>query len=446
MKRWIIVLLVLCLFIPAIALGEAKKDEGPIDIVMVHGFGDYYKFIWDRFEAEHPEAQVVYVPKGSGVVAVDVLLAAKEPPNLFFSTPGGVGKFLIPGFALALNEENIPEIGQFKEGALDPYIRDGKVYALPVTVAVNAFAINLTLAEKVGFDVPDRDYLTIDEFVTFSKLIKDSGIPDTFGTAIWAANTGSQGVTFQWFASFGATFFENSDYTKTTINSPEGLQALKFMKYMLDEGFIPPEAGVLDDDEGLALFARGEQGGQWMRAGGMLTMITNAVKQGMLDEPFDLVFMTWPSNFNNGVPMTSGGNTGMVIDSGDDQINALSCRLLELMTGPDAQSKTIAPGAGYVTRYDALEPPQDPWPESVPLNMEVYEASKLYDPGFKHYTKISDLYGKYGSYDIGASTPYAGAIATAWLTVVQPYFAGDISAEDALADFEAKINKIVSGE
>lgn len=444
MKRWIIVLLVLCLFIPAIALGEGKKEE-PIEITMVHGFGDYYTFIWDRFEAE-TGAEIIYVPKGGGVVAVDVLIAAKEPPNLFFSTPGDVGKFIIPGFTLELTEENIPEIGQFKKGALDPYTRDGKVYALPVTVAVNAFAINLTLAEKVGFDVPDRDYLTIDEFTAFSKLIRDSGIKDTFGTAIWAGNPGSQGVTFQWFAAFGATFFENSDYTKTTINSPEAVQTMKYIKYMLDEGFIPPEAGVLDDDEGLGLFARGQQGGQWMRAGGMLTMITNAVKQGMLDEPFDLVFMTWPSNYNAGVPMTSGGNTGMVIDSGDPEINRLACRFLEMMTGPDAQSRTIAPGAGYVTRYDALEPPQDVWPESINVIQEAYEKAKGYDPGFVHYTKISELYEAYGSYDIGGSTPFSGAIAQTWLTVIQPYLAGETTAEDAIADFEVKINKIIVGE
>jgi len=448
MKKLILVLLCLSLFV-SVAFADRGKEE-PIKIIMIHGYADYYQPMLDEWSAEHPEAEFVWVPKGSGIVAAEALIAAKEPPNLFIATPGGIGKYLVPGFAAELSQ--YLDLSDFKDGAYDIFVRDGGVYGLPVTYAVNAFSINLTLAEAVGIDISrylDRDMLSIEEFTQFCQAIKDNAPEGYYGTAIWAGNRGSQQINLHWLTAFGATVFENGDYTKTTLNSPEAAQGMNYMKFLVDSGFAPPEAPVLDDDEAIAIWASGKIGGLWARAGGWLGMIDNAVSQGMSDsdERHDHMFMTWP--VADGVksnPMSFGGAAGLVIATGDPEIDALAASLLDTMTGADAQMKTIAPGAGYTTRHSALQPPQDNWPASAHVNMETYNAATEYDEGFEQYTKISDLWDEYGPLDLGQSTVYNSALTAEWLAVFQPFMLGEITAEEALATFEKKYNKILAGE
>ena len=456
MKKVILVLLCLALFVP-MAFANKGKDE-KIKIVLVHGYADFYQRAWTEWEAEHPEAELVWVPKGGGVVASDALIAAKVPPNVFMATPGEVGKYLIPGFALKLDD--YVDLSDFLPGSLDIYNREGGTYAIPVTVAVNAFDINLTLAEAVGIDTSEyrnRDYLSIEEFTQFCMAIRDKAPEGYYGTAIWAGNLGSQQVNWHWLSAFGATFFENGDYSKVTINSPEAVQGMEYMKFLVDSGFAPPEAPVLDDDEAIAIWASGKIGGLWARAGGWLSMIDSALSQGMSDsgERQEHVFQTWP--VADGVeknPLSYGGMAGLVIATGDEQIDALAADLLDHFTDRSAQTKTIAPGAGYVTRYSAIEPPQDVWPEWTDVTygpdgtggiLGQYEAALDYDPGFKHYTRISELWNEYGGLDVGISTIYFEALKQEWLKVFQPFMTGDITAEEALSTLEREMNKILAG-
>jgi len=392
---------------------EKEKDKDDyLPIVLVHGYADYYQKWLDEFEAENPGVKAVWLPKGGGIVAVDAF-----------------------------------DLSDFKDGALDIYMRGDEVLGLPVTVAVNAFDVNLSLAARVGFEVPDADYLTIDQFLEYCECIKRYGDGGEYGTAIWAGNLGSQAINWHWLSAFGAKFYEGGDYSRTVLNSPEAVKGMNFMKMLVDEGYAPMEAAVLDDDEAIAMWASGKIGGLWARAGGWLGMIDNAIKQGMSDEKFEHVFMTWPvAEGVDGNPLSYGGAAGMVIAHDSEEENVLAAKLLDKMTGSGAQSRTIAPGAGYVTRHSALEPPQDEWPEWCNIIEENYEKAKVNDPGFKHYTKIGKLYNKYGGLDTGASTVYHQAMGQEWLKIFQPFMTGDISAEEALATFEREFNKVLAGE
>lgn len=433
MKKTIVLLVVLLLVAGfAIGKGQAEGIE-KTKIILVHGYADFYQPMMDQYEAENPQAELVWVPKGGGVVAVDALIAAREKPNVFMSTPGELGKFLLPGFAVELTDEYIEDIGDFKDGALDIYYREGQLLALPVLVSLNAFDINLTLAKEAGIAIPAEvpDAMTTDEFVEFSQAIKALGKEGVYGTAIWAGNRGSQQCNWHWLSAFGGKFYEAGDYSKTVLNSPESVKGLNYIKMLVEEGYAPPEAPVLDDDEGIAFWAAGKMGGLWARAGGWLTMIDNAVKQGMIEERFEHVFMTWPVGPGVEVnPLSYGGAAGMVIDSGDKETNILAAKLLDIMTGAAAQAKTIGPGAGYGTR------------KSIP----ALDINPDYDPGGKHYWRISELYDRAGGLDLGYSTTYMSAMGGEWLSVFQDFMTSKVSAEEALATFEEKFNKVLAGE
>jgi glucose-1-phosphate thymidylyltransferase len=55
-------------------------------------------------------------------------------------------------------------------------VLDGKLLGLPVTVAVNALDVNLTLAREAGIAIPAEvpDAMTIDEFTRFALILGDN--------------------------------------------------------------------------------------------------------------------------------------------------------------------------------------------------------------------------------------------------------------------------------
>lgn len=431
MKR--ILLLVLCfilVFAFVFAGGEKEKERVKIVIVLHPGHAEAYKGLFDTWIAAHPGVDFKWVDKGARTDAIDALIAAGTPPNLYMATPQEVGRFLIPDFALEVTDKNV--LKDYMPGTLDIYTREGKMLALPMSMPYNAFDINLTLAEKVGFKVPDRHFLTIDEFLQFSELIKQKA-PGHYGTAIWTS--GSAVVNFQWYASFGAKLFKKGDYTKTVINSPEALKAVKFMKMLYDKGYIPPEAGVMIDDEMVAMWASGKLGGAWARAGGWLGMMYSAVDQGLLDKPFEHRFMSWPKAEGvDKVPGTFGGAAVVAIATGNKRTDALALDFLAMITGAEAQTIMIGPGSGYKTRYSAKQPP------------DVDLEAPVYDPGFLHYQKIFELLQENGLYDTGETTLINRAIGSEHMRLLQELFAGNLTPKKFLDTFEAKINSLLAGE
>ena len=403
---------------------EVVAEEGKIyEIVLAHGYASYYQQTMDRYEAETPNAKIKWV---SGD-AIDPLFAAGDPPNVYMKTPGGVGKYLIPGYALELNADNVGNLGDFMPEALEMYYREGALLALPVCVAVNALDINLTLAEKVGFEVPDRDFLYVDEVLDFFGLIK-ANAPGCYGTAIYAGNSGSQGVNVNWFSGFGATLFENGDYSHTTINSPEALAALEFIRTIIESGYAEPNSEVLDDDETLGYWARGRYGLHWSRAGGMLGMIDGAVSEGLLDEPFEHRFMSFPrARGVDKAPLTFGGAAGLVIKSGDDVEDALAAKLLSYMCGAIPQTRTIRGGGNYPTIKTAVMP----------------AGACIGDPGCIENDRVYQIWQDNGLYDLGYTTLIFDGMMQEWLLLWQDFVVGKIEPQKFLDDWEEAINKLL---
>lgn len=395
-----------------------------IEVTLAHGFASYYQPVLDQFARDFPNVDVNWV-KGD---VVDGLFALETPPNVFMATPGGVGKYLIPGYALELTDENIADLSDYKPGTLDAYVREGELLAIPVCIAVNALNINLTMAEYVGFDVPSRDFLTIDEVLEFFELIKQKAPDGYYGTAIFAGNGGSQQANINWLAGFGATMFEDGDYSKTTINSPETLAALEFIKYIVDSGYTEPYSEVLDDDETLSYWGQGRYGLHWMRAGGMFNILLGAVEQGLIPEAFDNRFMSYPrAPGTKAAPMTFGGMAGLVIKSGDDEVDLMAAKLLDYMSGGVVQSMTVRGGGNYATRYSAVPP----------------AGACVADPGCVHNDKIREIWDNNGLYDLGDTTLVFGGIIQKWLTLLQDLVTDNITPRRMLDEWEIEINRLI---
>ncbi len=127
----------------------------------------------------------------------------------------------------------------FEQSALEVAKVDGKQVALPWTLASVGMVFNPSLLEKAGVtEVP----ATIAEFEDALSKLKASN-PELIPYALETKN-----VDFvAWLWTFGGKVFDENE--NVTINSPEGVATLEWMKSLLDHGYIRMDLSRFDARE-----------------------------------------------------------------------------------------------------------------------------------------------------------------------------------------------------
>ena len=152
-------------------------------------------------------------------------------------------------------DEVLPEAA--KSDLLDAFVKsgtyDGKLYGFPDLSSARAFFYNTAIFEKAGIAQPPT---TWDEFEAAAKKIK--ALND--GTIPYALPLGpeeSQGEFSMWL------FNNSGDWKKDgswTINSPENVEALTFLKKITDEKLTQNNPGKTNRADAFNLFKSGKVG------------------------------------------------------------------------------------------------------------------------------------------------------------------------------------------
>lgn len=149
------------------------------------------------------------------------------------------------------------------EGGFDGMVLEGSIYAMPVAGRTLEMIYNACHFEEVGITAPPSNP---EEWLDAARKLaqKDSaGNTTRYGTSLMNA---SEDPTFEtllmWTIAHGGSF-ATEDGT-WTIDSPEVVAALTFMKTLYDEGLVP--RGIKEADQ-RTLFATGRTSmtidGQW---------------------------------------------------------------------------------------------------------------------------------------------------------------------------------------
>lgn len=142
--------------------------------------------------------------------------------------------------------ENIPDY------VLEQFKYNGKIYALPYLVNIQHFYVNNEILKKAGFDHPPK---TLEEMVYQAKVIKEKGILEYPIVDSWV-NEEVLMCEFTWLlGAFGGDYYQG-DTIK--INTKEAVNALSFMKKLLDEGLINPLSLEFKEDDILDVFINGD--------------------------------------------------------------------------------------------------------------------------------------------------------------------------------------------
>ena len=137
--------------------------------------------------------------------------------------------------------------GEFFQSTLNVVRFNGKIAAIPFTGSSQVMYYRKDLLEKAGIASYPK---TWEEFREFSKKVTDpkNGIYGA-GIGYGSANSDSEWLTRSMIASFGGSIFDETG-KKIVLNSPETLEAIKYIKALFTEDKTTPPAAMGWDSGG----------------------------------------------------------------------------------------------------------------------------------------------------------------------------------------------------
>ena len=253
--------------------------------------------------------------------------------------------------------------GRLKADAVNGLQYQGKLIALPWTLAPAGFWYNKQVMAKAGLD-PDKPPRTIDELMSAMATIKKSQ-PDVIPLALDTTNRPfSLQSNWPWMATFGATPLAAS---KGRADSPEMKRYLTWMRDLAKNGYIDPGRKI---GEFRPLAAQDKVAFIWDQV--LLQGVIQSVNK-MSDADF---YRHWGVTTQpvgpSGKPYSFEGGHQLVIFADSAQKKAAWTFIQYLATSPEAvKIYTLGPGSSLP-------------PLSAAPNQEL--AAKLDTPIYRSFT------------------------------------------------------------
>ncbi|GHO96887.1 sugar ABC transporter substrate-binding protein [Reticulibacter mediterranei] len=163
---------------------------------------------------------------------------------------------------------------------------DGKTYYLPGEFNTMCMWYNADMFQKVGVDEPN-DSWKWDDFMAAAKKLTVPG--KVFG---YVAAPEYFASIMPWLLTNGASTL-NADWTKSTVNTPQAVEAAKFMRSMVEQQISPAPGGTFD------AFTATAQGKLAMFGGGRWPVIS----MRNLNMVSKMKIVAWPQKTQKGSPI-----------------------------------------------------------------------------------------------------------------------------------------------
>jgi len=258
--------------------------------------GGLYALIGKEFTEKTGVAVIVEgMPESDDALKsrVDSRLEDKEPGfayDMLHTYAGKIGTWTNGRYAVNLRDylENdfFELIDQTALRAFNPNMED-EIYVIPETAWVMSGNLNMTLAEKAGFKVPEGYTWTLEQFEEMAEKIKKN-VPGAYGAMM--TGTGSYEM-LGWFGMFGAEVWVGQ---KPNFDTPEALKALTYMKKIVDNEWCPPSPAEKNWGSNIEYWAKGIIG---FSVGGIgwYSGAENGVTNGWIEKVFEVKHMEHPT-------------------------------------------------------------------------------------------------------------------------------------------------------
>ena len=276
--------------------GDGGSGGGADTInLLVPSYSDGTQALWEGiiedFEAEHSDITVkLEVQSWENINdVVRTKVQSDEAPDILNidAFAGFVADDLLYPADEVVSAETLDDIqDSFKENASI----DGTQFGLPLIASARTMFVNTDLLDQAGIDeIPT----TWDELLAASKAISELG-GGVSGYGMPLGNEEAQAETSIWTFGAGGSW---GDTDELTIDTPEAVEAVTFMKQMIDEGATQPDPGSSQRTPLIGVFVQGKIG--------FIEALPPTVDQIATENP-DLKYELAPIPTKDGSPVTLG--------------------------------------------------------------------------------------------------------------------------------------------
>jgi len=239
------------LVVGAIALtgcGQAALPTGPITIQLWHQEGEaenaaqYVQALADAYTAEHPNVTFeVTNPGDTELLRQDFQTAALagSPPDLLWTVNDHAGPFTTAEIIVPVDD--LVDLGQYADSALAAVELNGQHWGVPISNGNHL----MLYYNKDLVPTPPAD---TDELLAMADDLKAQGVTPL------VYNQTEPFWLVPWLGGFGGKVFAEDGVTPT-LNTPEMVATLAWLKQLKDDGIVPPESDYNGAD---TLFKEGQ--------------------------------------------------------------------------------------------------------------------------------------------------------------------------------------------
>lgn len=334
MKR--VFIAVLCILVATAAFSQTitvlTEPETKFDAST--GIPSYHAYVEALLKKDYPNVKVKWLTldlSDGSTLTMDALLAAGTPPNVYVDSMVRASKYLVPEYALPL-DNYIRDLNQYYPASLEMFKVNGKQLGLPMTGSAQGMAINLDIMKEIGYTVPDN--WTIDDFLKMAELVKKKYNGKKWATGMFAANQSGDYFINNWFASFGANWYNNKNYDKAVVADNGGAKVYEFYQILVKNGYVPPNCATMNDDEYIEQWALGNLAASAFFPHLCKPFFDSVIKQGLIDKPFNYKFVLFPRAKGVTKVGTYANYYAIIVHKTGKPEDVIAARLAEYLNNP----------------------------------------------------------------------------------------------------------------
>lgn len=388
-------------------------------------YGDYEKLQAAEYMKAHPDVEIEVQSLASEELTkkVGTAIASGTQPDLLKDflgrTAGYARRGLLEDFKPVLPKEDYEDYDPFYR---ELYTIDGQFHGLPIYAWTVAVFMNRALWEAEGKAdlLPDLDKgsWTYDEFLTAMRAVAK---PDKVWP--WWAQFASEQADYCNYGFFwgkGAFLYTPGDYSRATINTPKGVEALDFLIKMEREKLIPPGSTTMARSELENMVGQG-QTAAWGDSLYAFQWVDSAQKQGRVKVPLKLQVAQFPHEPGKKSPMPVGPTAFVVFKQKDEAKRKAVMDFARWLNTPEFQKVYSLNARQFPTRKSTGNP------------LEADENLK----------RVKRWMDENGMVDLGLTAPGYYEVRVATMPHLQAAILGSKTPAAALKDIETEANTIL---
>lgn len=356
----------------------------PITITVLHS-GDtviadttHFKLAEALLKRDFPDVIVKWAKidlSDGSTLTMDAMLAAGTAPNIYLDTMVRASKYMVPEFALPL-DKIIRDLNKYNPGVLSPYVKKGKLLALPTPGGAQGMLINLDIMKEIGYAVP-KDW-TINDFLTMAEKVKIYYAGKKWATGMFAANQSGDYLINAWFASFGVSFYKPGSYDISTIADTGGAKVYEFYQNLVRNGYVPPNCATLNDDDYALEWQKGNLAATAFFPNWTAGYFKSAIDQGQISKEFNYMFAPFPRAPGVKAVPTYISNAAIVVHKTGTKADAIAARLAEYLNCAQVQGELSVAAHVVPNRVDVTKQSNSVYVQQV---MAIVKSQGVQDVG-----------------------------------------------------------------